>query len=585
MAMVGQRTGAMRLMWMAIALAPIGVLAGRLLDLYPTPFAAGAMVPVAWLVAIGFLLARGLPAGVPLYVVFAIIAAVAIGVPTIGTLSGSEDYDFFLGRGADPFIAVAGAVAILAVQLLALRALRRADERLRAPATRRRLLGAATAKEVGAVLGGGVVTVAALAGGIAVANSFEDRPRYGIVEAGGAVRQPAVFSLVFPPGLKTGLAPAQRDGKWGWLDREGREVLPPTYQYLWLRSDHGLAEAQRDGKWGLVDLKGKVVVEPKYDSISVVDAGFAWVKLGGKWGAVDGAGKTLFEPAYPAHGPALRDVVLVTGADKRWRLLDRAGKPVSATDFANLRVVANAFDENGLIAATADGSKWGFVDRSGTFVVEARFDGAFGFSKGGLARVLSGGKWGYVDRTGAYAIQPAYDGVEPLLPNGLAPVKTGKQWGLVDRTGKVVVEPRYEKIEDAGQGLASVKVSGGKWGVVDASGAMVVEPRYANRLRFRPNGLARAELGTSRQGVIDTKGRAVIEPRYYDTAIVDRIGAPTLITVLHSGLRLSVHDAAGKQLVAPRADVDDVFSQSGDTLLLQSIVRRYCTLGRSLCMP
>ncbi|RPJ58724.1 MAG: WG repeat-containing protein [Acidobacteria bacterium] len=54
------------------------------------------------------------------------------------------------------------------------------------------------------------------------------------------------------------------------------------------------------------------------------------------------------------------------------------------------------------------GGKWGFIDRYGRRVIEARFDSVWSFSEG-LAPAQMGTKWGYIDRTGEWAIAPRYD--------------------------------------------------------------------------------------------------------------------------------------------------------------------------------
>jgi hypothetical protein len=53
------------------------------------------------------------------------------------------------------------------------------------------------------------------------------------------------------------------------------------------------------------------------------------------------------------------------------------------------------------------GGKWGYIDRSGTVVIEPGFDEAAEFLDG-LARVKVGGKPGYIDRTGNF-VWPAGD--------------------------------------------------------------------------------------------------------------------------------------------------------------------------------
>ena len=43
--------------------------------------------------------------------------------------------------------------------------------------------------------------------------------------------------------------------------------------------------------------------------------------------------------------------------------------------------------------------KWGYIDKSGTLVIPARYDDAWDFSEG-LAHVNLNGRWFYIDKNG-----------------------------------------------------------------------------------------------------------------------------------------------------------------------------------------
>ena len=53
--------------------------------------------------------------------------------------------------------------------------------------------------------------------------------------------------------------------------------------------------------------------------------------------------------------------------------------------------------------------KWGFIDKTGSFVINPQFDFAWSFSDG-LAAVRIGdyetGKYGFIDKTGSFVINP-----------------------------------------------------------------------------------------------------------------------------------------------------------------------------------
>ena len=51
----------------------------------------------------------------------------------------------------------------------------------------------------------------------------------------------------------------------------------------------------------------------------------------------------------------------------------------------------------------------------------------------GLAGVKVGDKWGYIDKSGNFVINPQFDRVSQFAPNGLAYVKSGELYGYIDK--------------------------------------------------------------------------------------------------------------------------------------------------------
>lgn len=72
-------------------------------------------------------------------------------------------------------------------------------------------------------------------------------------------------------------------------EKQIKDVYPSNTLYL----------SKKDGKYGYVDKDGKVVVDYKYDDAKEQNAcGFAAVKKDGKWGAIDSKGNEVLKPTY-----------------------------------------------------------------------------------------------------------------------------------------------------------------------------------------------------------------------------------------------------------------------------------------------
>lgn len=101
-----------------------------------------------------------------------------------------------------------------------------------------------------------------------------------------------------------------------------------------------------------------------------------------------------------------------------------------------LKGLANVIDESG---------KYGFIDKTGRFVIESQFDGANSFSEA-LAVVTIDRKKGFIDKTGELKILPQYESADgfshglAMTGDGYTPYENMK-WGYIDTTGKYIWQP------------------------------------------------------------------------------------------------------------------------------------------------
>ncbi|GFI49146.1 beta-barrel assembly-enhancing protease [Lachnospiraceae bacterium] len=76
-----------------------------------------------------------------------------------------------------------------------------------------------------------------------------------------------------------GYAAVCRDGKWGFVDKEGELAIDYTYEDA--RSfRNGLAAVYVDGRWGYIDTDGKLIIKPRFiEATHVSESGTAAVKI------------------------------------------------------------------------------------------------------------------------------------------------------------------------------------------------------------------------------------------------------------------------------------------------------------------
>ena len=184
----------------------------------------------------------------------------------------------------------------------------------------------------------------------------------------------------------------------------------------------------------------------------------------------------------------------------------------------------------------AEGGKWGYVDRTGTLAIPARFTMAGRFNDGmAAAKVQSsdGELWGFIDKSGSFVIPPRFSEAT-VLADGLAPVRLvaatpgpalttallpdsypRNAWGFVDARGALAIAPRFQQAGPFSQGLAAV-CSGNKWGYIDKLGHWVIPPQFDEAREFR-EGFAlvavRNAAGRVSYGYVDMLGRYVLRPQ------------------------------------------------------------------------
>ena len=83
-----------------------------------------------------------------------------------------------------------------------------------------------------------------------------------------------------------GMAAVEKNGRWGFIDQQGREIVRPQYQDV-LPYGESRAAVKKDGQWGFVDKRGKETVKPQYDNVWSYKDGRATAEKDGKRRALD----------------------------------------------------------------------------------------------------------------------------------------------------------------------------------------------------------------------------------------------------------------------------------------------------------
>jgi hypothetical protein len=243
-----------------------------------------------------------------------------------------------------------------------------------------------------------------------------------------------------------------RDGKWGFMDRTGRVVIPPAFAD---ERDffHGLAAvALPERKWGFIDESGKLSITARFDEVRDFIEELAPVRIGRKWGYIDTSGRMVIELRFQSAGEFHEGLARI----HLWSKVACTSGTFTSDDAPLYAFHLLEDDKSDLPGCFPQGGKFGYIDKTGKVVITPQFFVAQDFAEG-LAAVrveeTSDSKYGYIDRTGHIAIAPRFHQAGPFS-EGFAAVETsarvvGNQvvdiaWGYVDKSGAIRIPDKYD---------------------------------------------------------------------------------------------------------------------------------------------
>lgn len=341
------------------------------------------------------------------------------------------------------------------------------------------------------------------------------------------------------------LAAVKVDGKWGFIDKVGKQVIGTKYEEC-ADFNEGYASFKYQDKWGFIDINGQEMIPAIYYNVESFSNGLARVSLMNPNsnprilnGFIDKSGKEIIPMQNIGTYTEIHDGLLGVGfADENMEgyhagYFNMKGERVTSFEYNNI----SAFSEG--LALVAKGTqytyksfegKWGFIDASGEIKIPLIYDDAQSFQEG-LAAINSNGKWGFIDKKGYEVIPTQYEFVSSFS-EGLAAVikpneKAGREMGFIDKTGMVVINFKYEGLEhNFKDGVACVNLGNNKKGYIDKEGNELTSQKYDHGEEFI-DGFAMVGVGQEiygsdgyvgfegKWGVINKKGEEIV-PLIYD---------------------------------------------------------------------
>jgi len=248
--------------------------------------------------------------------------------------------------------------------------------------------------------------------------------KYGYIDPEGLLVIDTVYTDARP--FSDSLAVVRRNGFWGYINIEGKEVLSFTNKYDILTPfKNGVAVVYNTGstlsddmKFGVINKKGAVVVPLEFDRIAEFNEGYAIAgrERNGGVGIIDKTGKFIVPPQYEVLSDVREGIcAFQTEKSNQWGFINLEGKEIVPAIYE----YAGDFHE-GLAYVVNQEHKTGFINKKGDLVIGFRFKDAGDFSEGVAAAAVDTIKnnkratlYGYINKQGHWVIEPSFESAMP----------------------------------------------------------------------------------------------------------------------------------------------------------------------------
>lgn len=329
------------------------------------------------------------------------------------------------------------------------------------------------------------------------------------------------YEELFP--FKDGLAKVKISGKYGYIDRSGKEVIDCDYDSI--GGFFAFVTCfKKNTTNGIINKRGQIISNTMHTygflgiefseglaKVYEMRSGLCYT------GFINEEGRVIIPCKYGHYGYASEfsegyAVVEHFFIDKNDRKL--------SINYGNIQGLSQF--EEGLAGVWKKDSwlfgKWvhGFINKEGKLAIPFLYESAYSFSEG-LVAVKKNGYWGFLNKDGKEIIPIIYDKIEAQYTgkdivygfhDGFAKVKLNNTDVYINKDGRNIMSSNYKRIDGIGEGLAKVINNDDLYGFIDNTGKEVIICQYDSASVFE-NGIS-IILKNGKWRTIDKKGNTII---------------------------------------------------------------------------
>jgi hypothetical protein len=235
-----------------------------------------------------------------------------------------------------------------------------------------------------------------------------------------------------------------KNGYWGMILTDGKEIIPPIYEKVSDPSDTGLIIVEKGGKRGVIDSKGVFTMKmnARFENIYGFHEGFSKFLLKSRYGFIDKHGDIYISAQYPDAGDM----------------------------------------SDSMVSVILKG-KWGFLDYKENLKVQPYYEEVTLFKKG-IAMVKENGLWNFINKEGKEFYVTGFEKIEKVFSGRYLLYNQGKM-GMADQNGREILAPKYDYLIETGYGYVLAKRNN-YWGVLDYNENFVL-PIEFDGINYEPS--------------------------------------------------------------------------------------------------
>ena len=187
--------------------------------------------------------------------------------------------------------------------------------------------------------------------------------------------------------------------KYGVINDEGEQVIEEKYNYIEYLFDNYFIASNDQSKLGVIDDDDNVKIELNNDALQKIEGANVIQASTTADGTTKLYSKDMTEICSMTNANVeVRNNYIKISNELDTRYFDKKGKELKNTEVY----------PNNTLFAKKEGDKWGFADKNGNTVVEAKYDKVTEFNEYGFAGVRLDGKWGVLNSKGEEVLAPTY---------------------------------------------------------------------------------------------------------------------------------------------------------------------------------